>query len=183
MHKNIKLLLTASILIHSGANLLAPIYAIFIEEIGGTLLDASIAVGIYAIVKGVFYFLLDKVGEKRLSKRLMMFTGYSFMGLGYIAYIYAEIPLHVFVIQIIISIGETVINPSWSSTIAISLDKGKERHIYSHFYGYRSLFEGVAALAGGVFAMNFGFDTLFGIMASFAFASSILALLIKESVN
>lgn len=37
MHKNIKLLLTASILIHAGANLLAPIYAIFIEEIGGTL--------------------------------------------------------------------------------------------------------------------------------------------------
>lgn len=183
MHRNIKLLLTASILIHSGANLLAPIYAIFIEEIGGTLLDASIAVGIYAIVKGIFYFLLDKIGENRLSKKFMMFVGYSFMGLGYIAYIYAKIPLHIFIIQFIISIGETVINPSWSSIIATSLDKGKERHIYSHFYGYRSIFEGFAALAGGVFAMKFGFNTLFGIMASFAFASSILALLVQEKTN
>ncbi|MFT4982475.1 MAG: hypothetical protein ACI9UR_002348 [Bacteroidia bacterium] len=54
MHKIIKLLLTASILIHAGANLLAPIYAIFIEGIGGTLLDASIALGIAAIVGGLF---------------------------------------------------------------------------------------------------------------------------------
>jgi len=60
MHKNIKLLLTASILIHAGANLLAPIYAIFIEEIGGTLLDAGIAVGIYALMKGGFEKMADK---------------------------------------------------------------------------------------------------------------------------
>ena len=53
MHKNIKLLLLTSILIHSGANLLAPIYAIFIKEIGGNLIDAGIAVGIYALLKGV----------------------------------------------------------------------------------------------------------------------------------
>ena len=54
MHRNIKLLLAASILIHAGANLLAPIYAIYIAQIGGDLMDAGIAVGIYAIMKGVF---------------------------------------------------------------------------------------------------------------------------------
>ena len=180
MHKNIKLLLTASILIHAGANLLAPIYAIFIEEIGGTLLDAGIAVGIYALMKGVFYFALDKVDEEKVSKRMMMFSGYGIMGLCYVAYIFAEAPIHVFAIQGVLSFGETVINPSWSAVIATSLEEGKERHIYSHFYGYRSIFEGLAAFLGGLFAMQFGFDLVFGIMAGFAIASAGLSLLVKE---
>lgn len=180
MHRNIKLLLTASILIHAGANLLAPIYAIYIEKIGGTLLDAGIAVGIYAILKGVFYFILDRLNENKYSKRLMMFSGYSIMGLGYLAYTFAEIPMHVFIIQGIISLGETIINPSWSAIIAISLEKGKERHIYSHFYGYRALFEGIAAICGGLFAMNFGFDTLFLLMTLFAFSSGILSIFVNE---
>ncbi len=183
MHKNIKLLLLASILLHSGTNLLAPIYAIYIHDIGGNLLDAGIAVGIYAVFKGILYFLLDKTDESRFSKRVMMFSGYAIMGVSYILYLFAEIPMHVFLIQALLAVGETVINPSWSAVIAMSLEDGKERHIYSHFYGYRSLFEGAAAIAGGLFAMKFGFDVVFGLMASFAFASGILAWMVDEKVN
>ena len=180
MHKNIKLLLLTSILIHSGANLLAPIYAIFIKEIGGDLIDAGIAIGIYALLKGVFYFLFGRIKEDLFSKKIMMFIGYSVMGIGYLAYIFAAKPLDVFLIQIIISLGETVINPSWSAIIATSLEKGKERHLYANFFGYRSIFEGVAAIFGGLFAMEFGFNVLFGIMAGFAIASGILSLFVEE---
>ena len=180
MHKNVKLLLLTSILIHSGANLLAPIYAIFIKDIGGDLIDAGIAIGIYALLKGVFYFIIGKIDENRVSKKIMMFAGYSIMGLGYGAYIIAGKPLDVFIIQGILSLGETIINPSWSAIIATSLEKGKERHLYSHFFGYRSIFEGIAAIVGGLFAMRFGFNLIFGIMAAFALASGLLSLLIDE---
>jgi len=183
VHKNIKLLLLTSILIHSGANLLAPIYAIFIKEIGGNLIDAGIAIGIYALLKGVFYFLIGKINEDRVSKKVMMFAGYTIMGLGYAAYVFANKPLDVFVIQGILSLGETIINPSWSAIIATSLEKGKERHLYSHFFGYRSIFEGIAAITGGLFAMKFGFNVIFGIMAAFAIASGLLSLLVDETVQ
>ena len=183
MHKNIKLLLLASILIHSGTNLLAPIYAIFISDIGGNLLDAGVAVGIYALLKGILYFVFDKMDETRFNKRLMMFSGYTIMGVAYALYIFATIPLHVFLIQALLAVGETVINPSWSAVIAMSLQQGKERHIYSHFYGYRSLFEGVAAIAGGLFAMKFGFDLVFGVMAAFAFSSGLLVWMVDENLE
>jgi len=52
--------------------------------------------------------------------------------------------------------------------------------IYSHFYGYRSIFEGIAVIVGGLFAMNFGFDLLLGIMAGFALMSAFLSLFIHE---
>jgi hypothetical protein len=79
-------------------------------------------------------------------------------------------------------LGETIITPSWSAVIATSLVKGKERHIYSNFYGYRSLFEGTAAVTGGLFAMNFGFNVVFTIMCVFALSSSVVSLFINEDI-
>lgn len=183
MHKNIKILLGASILIHSGVNFLSPIFAIYIGKIGGTMLDAGAAVGIYAILKGLFYFIFKNIKEDKVSKKIMISSGYLIMGIGYFLYLFASIPLHIYFIQAILSIGETIITPSWSAVIAISLQKGKERHIYSNFYGYRSLFEGLAAITGGLFAMEFGFNSVFIIMCCFAVTSSVISLFVDESVK
>lgn len=183
MHKNIKLLLGASILIHSGINFLSPIFAIYIGNVGGTLVDAGIAVGIYAILKGIFYFLFKNIKEDRISKKIMISGGYFVMFNGYFLYLFADQPYHIYLIQGVLSLGETIITPSWSAVIATSLVKGKERHIYSNFYGYRSLFEGFAAISGGLFAMNFGFKTVFFIMSSFALLSGVISLFITENTQ
>jgi predicted MFS family arabinose efflux permease len=181
MHRNIKLLLTCSILIHGGVNLLAPIYALYIKEIGGTLLLASATIGFYAILKGILYFLFKKLDETRFSSKTMIAGGYFLFAVSYLLYIGASKPMHVFGIQALLAFAEVVINPSWSSTIATSLTKGKERGIYSDFYGYRSIFEGFAAIVGGFLAMRLGFNALFGLMAGFALMASVLGLfLVKE---
>lgn len=183
MHKNIKILLSCSVLLHSGVNLLAPIYAIFIKEIGGNLLDAGIAVGIYAILRGVFFFAFGKIKEEIISKKYMVFLGYLLFGVGYLLYIIASNPLHVFGIQVILAAGETIVAPAWSAIIAISLEKGKERKIYSNFYGYRSIFEGIAAIAGGIFAIKIGFIVVFLFMAIFALTASVLSLFVVEIIE
>lgn len=180
MRKNIRILLMASILLHSGINLLAPIYAIFIKKIGGTLLDAGIAVGIYALLKGVLFFVFGKMEDRRGSKKYMIAGGYSLFCLSYILYIFVSSPYHVYGIQILLAVGETVVTPAWSAMIALSLEKGKERKIYSNFYGYRSLFEGAAAILGGFFAMEMGFYLVFIVMALFALAASGLSLFLVE---
>ena len=180
MHRNIKILLSCSILIHGGINLLAPIYAIFIKNIGGTLIDASGTIGAYAILKGVLYFLFRKQDQSRLAGKFMIAIGYFLFGVGYVCYIFATQTAHVFVIQALLAFAEVIINPSWSAVIASALTKGKERGIYSDFYGYRSIFEGVAAISGGLLAMNLGFNTLFYFMASFAFTASFLPLFLSQ---
>lgn len=180
MNRNIKILLASSILLHSGINLLAPIYAIFIKNIGGTLLDAGATIGFYAILRGLLYFLFSKIQEHTLSRKHMISIGYFIFFISYILYIFSSEILHVFGIQALLALGEVIINPSWSAVIATSLSKGKERKIYSDFYGYRSLFEGMAAIAGGFFAMQFGFNAVFGVMAGFALTASILGFFIKE---
>src|SRR5882757_4330887 len=106
MHRNIKILLTCSMLIHGGINLLAPIYAIFIKNIGGTLLDASVTVGFYAIFKGVLYFLFRKLKESKFSRKLMISFGYFMFFIGYISYLFAANITHVLIIQGLLAFGE-----------------------------------------------------------------------------
>lgn len=178
MHRNIKILLSASILIHSGVNFLAPIFAIYIKDIGGTLLNAGIALGIYSIFKGSLFFILKKI--EVFSKKQMIVIGYMIMCIGYLLYLWAYNPYHVYVIQAILAIGETVITPSWSAVIALSLTKGRERKIYSDFYGYRSFFEGTAAITGAIFAVNFGFTAVFILMSMMAFSASIISMFIQD---
>ena len=180
MHKNIKILLTCSIFIHGGVNLLAPIYALFIKQINGSLLDASATVGFYAILRGVAYFLFKRVDEHKFDRRFMISLGYFLFFIGYVFYIFATTVIHVFFIQGILAVAEVIINPSWSAVIATSLTKGKERGIYSDFYGYRSIAEGIAAIAGGFLALQLGFNTLFVTMAIFALIASVISRFIKE---
>jgi predicted MFS family arabinose efflux permease len=180
MHRNIKILLSCSILIHGGINLLAPIYAIFIKGIGGTLLDASVTVGFYAILKGVLYFLLRSLKESKFNRKMMISFGYFMFFISYIMYLFATNVTHVLIIQGLLAFGEVIINPSWSAVIANALTKGKERSIYSDFYGYRSIAEGGAAILGGILATQLGFNVLFGLMAGFAFTASLLSLFLEE---
>lgn len=183
MHRNIKLLLFSSILIHSGINLLSPVYAIYIKDIGGTLLDTGVSIGIYSILKGIFYFIFNNISEDKISRKFMISGGYFIMFIGYCGYLFASIPVHVFIIQGVLSLGETLITPSWSAVIAASLTEGRERHIYAHFYGYRSFAEGGAAILGGLFAMKFGFNSVFITMCIMSFLSGIISLFIAEKMK
>jgi len=181
MHRNIKILLSCSILIHGGINLFAPLYAVFIKNIGGTLIDAGAAIGCYAILKGILYFVFSQLKEARYSRRMMISGGYFVFFAGYILYLAASKPIHVFGIQALLAFGEVIINPSWSAVIANALEKGSERKIYSDFYGYRSIFEGLAAITGGFLAVGIGFEAVFAIMAVFALSAGILALFLEEN--
>jgi len=89
--------------------------------------------------------------------------------------------IHVVWIQGLLAFAEVIINPSWSTVIALALEEGKERNTYSNFYGYRSLFEGGAAILGGVLASSLGFNVLFSLMAGFALTASLLALFLEKN--
>ena len=111
----------------------------------------------------------------------MISAGYFLFFVGYIFYLFDSNIFHVVAIQALLACAEVIINPSWSAVIANALDQGKERTIYSNFYGYRSLFEGIAAILGGIVASSLGFYFLFSLMAAFALTASILALFLTDN--
>ncbi|HLC75598.1 MAG TPA: MFS transporter [Candidatus Peribacterales bacterium] len=179
MHRNIRLLLGSSIFIHMGLNILAPVYAIYVQRIGGQLIDASFSIGFYALLRGILYFVFAKFNDKHLPHRPILFSGYMMYTVAYLAYIIIDAPIWLFVIQGWLALADTILNPSWSTVIATSLQTGQERATYAKFYGYRSMFEALGAFLGGIAIVSIGFSWTFAIMALFATCSAFLALSIR----
>ena len=183
MHRNIKVLLAASILLTSGVNLFAPIYAVYIKEIGGTLFQAGALAGFYLIFEGILFLLHGRLKETFLARKHMIIIGYFLYALGYFLYIFVSSPLQIIAIQAILAIGEVIVTPSWSAIIADSLHKGRERTIYANFFGYRAIFQGAAAILGGYFAIKLGFSSVFIIMTVLSLAAGAMAFLIRDKQN
>ncbi len=181
MHRNIKVLLAASILLTSGVNLFAPLYAVYIKGIGGSLFHAGALAGLYLIFQGILFLVHGRFGESLLDRKKMIIGGYFLYALGYFLYIFVSNPLQIIGIQIILAIGEVIVTPSWSAIIADSLHKGKERAIYANFFGYRAIFQGVAAVFGGYFAIKLGFTSVFVIMTALSIAAGSISFLIRDN--
>ena len=54
MKKELKILLTAYCFSTFAFSMLSPIYAIFVEEIGGGILEASYAIAIFTFISGLY---------------------------------------------------------------------------------------------------------------------------------
>ena len=64
------LLITNGIVLIAGA-MLGPIYALFVEKIGGSLLDASLTGGFFALAAGITTLLAGKFADKHKDELIV----------------------------------------------------------------------------------------------------------------
>lgn len=182
MHKAVKILIGASIFFNFSAGLLGPIYAIFVERIGGDILTASSAWAIYSITIGVLMLIFGKL-EDKLNKRRMVVLGYSLNTIGTAGYLFIQQPVHLFIVQAILGIGTAINNPAWDAIFSTSVDKRKESFEWACWEGSIRIVAGVAAFVGGTVVVIFGFRTLFVLMTITAAASTVIsALFLRKKI-
>ena len=83
------LLITNALILIAGA-MLGPIYALFVEKVGGSLLDASLTGGIFALVAGITTLIAGRYADKIKEKRYIVAFGYSLMGVGFFLYTFVN---------------------------------------------------------------------------------------------
>lgn len=176
MRKEIKILLVASMIASFGAGLFGPLYAIFVEKIGGDILNASGAWAIYTFVTGALTILIGKMEDHKLNKRMMIFAGYLTFAIGSIGYFFVGNIIDLFVIQVIMGIGTAIIEPAWDGLFSIFLDKGRESFEWSLWSGGINIAIAMAAMAGGFVATLYGFKPLFILMFIFNIVSAFVSL-------
>jgi MFS family permease len=176
MHKAIKILIGASIFFNFSAGLFGPIYAIFVERIGGDIMTASSAWAIYSVIIGILILFFGK-WEDRLNKRKMVILGYSLSAIGTAGYIFVQQPFHLFVVQAILGISAAINNPAWNAIFSTSLDKHRESSEWAYWEGAVRIDAGIAAVVCGTIATIFGFRVLFILMAATSAVSALISTL------
>ena len=95
------LLFTNALVLLAGA-MLGPIYAIFVERIGGDILSASAAGSIFALSAGITTLVSGKFIDKIKNRKQIILAGYTLMGLGFIFYIFVDSVAGLLPVQILI---------------------------------------------------------------------------------
>lgn len=167
MTQTTKILLWASLMALIPFGLFGPIYAIFVKNIGGDVLEAGVAFGIFSILSGVFIFLLGhwKFFKKHLA--IFVVTGYSLLTLGELGYLLVDSTFKLFIVQIILGIAGGILEPSWDGLYSANLSQEKAMQVWSTWASGRDLVTGIGAIAGSIIVAAYSFTLLFIVMAVF----------------
>lgn len=157
----LRVLYVSSWLSWFAASLFGPIYAIFVQQIGGDVLDAGIAYAIFSIVMGIFTLLMGKLEEKTFDRRKSLVWGYAILMGATIGYVSVQSPYQLFIVQACMGIGAAINYTAWDALFSHAVEKGKESVEWGTQEGGMQIVAGVAAIAGSFVVATFGFDVLF----------------------
>ncbi len=174
MKNGYKILLTASLLANFADNLIGPFYAVYVQKIGGNILNIGFSVAFFSICTGILVIVGGKLSEK-INKEIMVIFGYGFFALGTLLYMIISNPWQLFIIQILFALGTVCLSAPLRMLFAEYIQKGKEGVQWGLESGGEHIVVGIAVLIGTFIVRMYGFTVLFSIM----FGIQILAMLIQ----
>lgn len=179
MHKQLKIFLTVSSFFALATGMFGPIYAIFVEQIGGDILAAGTAWAVFMITSGVGILLMGKIQDKIKKDKPVIVLGYALMSLGFLSYFFVSNVIQLLLVQILLGISTVVLTPAYDSFYTKYLEKGKFASQWAAWEGVWYIVTGVAALIGAFLAKQFGFKSLFLVM----FFTSLIGLFLSTQLK
>lgn len=173
------LVITNGLILVAGA-MLAPIYAIYVDIIGGDLMDASFAGGAFALAAGITVLLSGKFSDRVKEQELIVVTGYVVMGMGFLLYIFVDSVIFLFLVQVLIGFGEAFYSPAFDAVYSKHIENSKAGSQWGAWESMNYFTTAIGAVLGGLVVKNFGFTPVFIIMASLCFASALYIYLLPR---
>ncbi|MBI4174501.1 MAG: MFS transporter [Candidatus Aenigmarchaeota archaeon] len=177
MKPALKILILSSFFINLAAGLFGPLYAVFVQRIGGDLLTAGSAYAGFSIALGAMIFFLSRWEDRVRHQEKLIVIARGLQVIGISGYMFIRTPLDLLFVQIALGFSEAIITPAFDSLYSRNLDRGRSASEWGMWESMRAVVIGVAAITGGFVAQQYGFPALFSIMAVisiFAFAASLL---------
>ena len=143
------------------------------------------AAGVYWLAKSLLQIpigrYLDKVKGEKDDYYFMIF-GIFLSSLVPLGYIFAKLPWHIYLLQIVHAIGMAMNIPAWGGIFVRHVDKGKEALSWSLESSAIGIGTGIAGILGGTIAKVFGFVPLFILVFLLGMVSAFLLFLISKDL-
>ncbi len=164
MNKALRLLLITDSFILISSAMFGPIYAIFVQEIGGGILEASWAVAVFSFITGISLYFFARFEDQMKEQELALVFGYFVLAIGYFGYLFVHSLPSLLLMQAILGIGKAVYTPAYDGLYSIHLDRKKAASQWGAWEMMAYIISGIGAVVGGLLANAFGFSILFVIM-------------------
>lgn len=166
--------------------MLVPIYALFVQEVGGGALSAGLTAGALAFASGLSALLsgrfIDKFG--RAKTQYFLIVGWSLIGVSCLLYLLVHSVTALFAVQIFAGFVKTISAPAFDTLYARHLDSTSTGQEYGVWEASFFVTAGIGSVLGGAVVSIYGFSGVFIVMAILAFlAASYIAALKKEILD
>ncbi len=175
------LLITNGLILIANA-MLGPIYALFVEKIGGDLLDASLTVAVFAVAAGLASLVSGHYSDRIKENELIIVLGYILIGIGYLLYMFVSSIWFLFLVMAIIGIGEAIYSPAFDSLYTKHIDNHQAGLEWGAWETMNYFIYGLGAVIGGLLVSIFGFELLFFIMMLLCFGSALYIYLLPRKI-
>ncbi len=176
MKRGTALLLLADGWFNLALGMLGPIYALFVQSIGGDLLDASLAYFIFMFTSGIVIYIVGLWEDKYDHKEKFIVAGYLLSTLGVAMYLFVDSTKLLFLTQLVLGLSQALTYPAYSALYTHYLDRNKEASEWGMWNSMWYIVTGISAIIGGLIAKSFGFQKLFIVMLILSLISSLLSL-------
>jgi len=180
--KAIPIIIATDSIVMLASAMLAPIYALFVKDIGGSLLDASIVGAVFALAAGFTSLISGKLTDKIKEKEYIVVVGYLCIGIGFVMLTFAQSIWFLFVVQLFTGFGNALYGPAFDTLFSQHTNKHRAGTQWGAWWSMSYFTIAIGALAGGLIATWFGFATLFIIMALLCFGSAIYIFFLPKKV-
>ncbi len=157
-----------------------PIYALFVEKVGGDLLSAGLAWSAFSLSAGVVTFFSGKIVDRIKDPELVLVTGYIIEGLGFGAMAFVNNLYQLLAVQVLLGLGQPVYAPAFDTLYMRHMDKEKGGYTWALWEADYYIMDAIGALIGGLVAKFLGFQALFFIMAGICFMVALYILFLPR---
>ena len=182
MKRRLKLLLLFDVFFMVAAGMLGPIYAVYVEHIGGDILDIGYSWALFSVFAGVLTLVMGKIEEYK-SRINMAILGYFIKIPCFIAYAFISHPYQLFIVQIILGISAAIGTPAYDALFSRALKKGKESFEWGLWEFSYQISSAGSAIIGSFIVQFFGFKTLFSTMALLATVGLIMFTVLSRQIK
>lgn len=181
-NRALRILLTTDGLVRLSNAMMGPIYALFVAKIHGSILDAGLTAGIFALTAGLATLVSGRFADKIRENELIIVLGYSLIAAGYFLYLFVNSISLLFLVQVIIGLGEAVYVPAFDAVYSKHLDSKRFGRQWGAWEAMNYLVYALGAISGGILVEFFGFTVIFLIMMILCLGSAAYLFFLPRSV-
>lgn len=174
VHRVIKILLLVALLTNFAEGLYTPVYAAYVEDIGGGIADAGLSWSINLMVFGILAVALSRVQTRSKRRTVYLFIGYILSALSSALFAIIQTPVMLYFVQFLRGLSWAMISPVWDSFFSLYVDKKRATIEWGYYEGGWSIATGLGSAIGGILVTVFSFQLLFGISCLLNILAAIL---------
>lgn len=180
MNKSLKLLLSINSIFVLAGNLLGPLYAVYIEGLGGSIAVVSGTWSVMLLTTTLVNFALIRYGDRIKEHEYLLIAGFIFRAIAWIGFVYAGNIAAIIALQIVVGVGEAVGSTGFDAIFAEHLDRSSHIRDYAVWKTISNIIAAIATFIGGFVVTLYGFSPMFYFMGTIALACAIFTCLLPR---